>query len=424
MSQLPLPHGFLFGTATSSHQVEGGNRNDWTQWEQRDADLLVKAAGDFHYSLGKRKGLPPEAFQRQNYISGLATDHYHRYKEDLDIAQQLGLDVFSFSIEWSRIEPAKGHYNTAEIKHYRQVAEACIARGMQPFVTLWHFTLPLWAAPLGWESDEVVNRFEAFAALMAEQLGDIVKHWTTINEPTVYAVLAHAPAYIIPPSGRWLNYRRGFRTYFHVCRQLVRAHQRAYRAIKRMHPDTQVGIRLSYTYYDGWRDPISIVVRNVRRYFTNGYFAKRVAAEVDWLGLQYYVHIRVRLVPYVRADSQKTDLDYELYPKGHYWLLKDLAKFGKPIYISESGLADRHDRYRADYIKASLNSIAMATHEGVDCRGYNYWSLLDNFEWSQGFWPRFGLVAIDYEHDRQRTIRPSAFIYKTLIKGYKNDTHI
>ena len=419
MTQLPLPQGFLFGTATSSHQVEGGNHNDWTEWEQRDADLLVKAAADFRYSLGKRKGLPKEAFQRRNYISGLATDHYHRYEEDLDIAQQLGLDVFSFSIEWSRIEPTKGQYDREQIAHYRKVAAVAKDRGMQPFVTLWHWTLPLWAAPLGWESDELIDRFEAFATLMSQELGDIVNHWTTINEPTIYAFLVHAPGWVLPLDGRWLNYRRGFRRYFHVRRQLVQAHKRAYRAIKGQLPQAQVGIRLNYTYYDGWYGPISILVRSVRKYVTNGYFAKRVASEVDWLGLQYYVHVRVRLVPYVRADSQKTDLDYELFPKGHYWLLKDLAKFGKPLYVSESGLADSRDRYRADYIRASLHSIAMATHEGVDCRGYNYWSLLDNFEWGQGFWPRFGLVAVDYEHDRTRTIRPSAFVYRDLIKEHR-----
>jgi beta-glucosidase len=399
--------------------VEGGNHNDWTQWEQRDADLLVKAASDFRYSLGKRKGLPPEAFTRQNYISGLATDHYRRYEEDLDIAQKLGLDVFSFSIEWSRIEPQCGHYDKEQIAHYRRVAEAAAKRGMQPFVTLWHWTLPLWAAPLGWESDEVVDRFEAFATLMSHELGDIVSHWTTINEPTIYAFLVHAPAFLLPLDGRWLNYRRGFRSYFHVRRQLVQAHKRAYRAIKQVQSHAQVGIRLSYNYYDGWYDPVSLLVRSIRKYVTNGYFARQVVSEVDWLGLQYYVHVRVRIVPYVRADSQKTDLDYELFPKGHYWLLKELARFGKPLYVSESGLADRRDRYRADYIQASLNSIAMATREGVDCRGYNYWSLLDNFEWAQGFWPRFGLVAVDYGHNRQRTIRPSALAYRDYIKEYQ-----
>lgn len=365
---------FLFGAATAAHQVEGGNHNDWADWEPINAGQAVQKANSPDYVQGKRRGLPPEAFEASSYISGQSVDHFNRYDEDLALAQQIGLTAYRFSVEWSRVEPEPGVYNNAAIQHYREMAVACRKYGLEPFVTLWHFSLPVWAAnENGWMSEMAAERFVAFSETIVKELKDVVTMWATFNEPNLYALLAHAPAVIVNHADWWLSYPHGWKPYFSVRRRFAITHKAAYGAIKKIDPKAEIGICLNDTYYDGWVDPVSWLARRVRSYFTNsGYFIKTVSSSCDWLGIQYYYHNRVKIFPNTNLNERLSDLDVELFPEGHYRLLKNLSKSGKPIYVTESGLADRDDRYRAEYITQSPSAglcmkawIAVVTFTGA-----------------------------------------------------------
>lgn len=405
----------------SAYQNEGGDglppgrRNDWAHWEAAHAWRLAARAPHKNYGQGKVGDLPVDALRPDTYVCGSGTGHYRRYEEDLDLARDIGLTAFRFALEWARIEPEPGRYDDDAISHYRAVAQACRDRGMTPFVTMWHFTLPRWGEALGgWASEAVVAAFVRLASLVADRLGDVVTFWATLCEPETYAMMTALP--VIPRADRWLDYRRGVLPFVRVRRNLVAAHRGAYRAVKSQAPDLQVGITLNLVHYDGWPDPISRAVRQLMWRTTNGYFAPRVAGTADWLGVQTYFHCRVKLAPFRNEFARRSDLGWELYPEGHAAVLRELARFGKPIYVTESGLADRHDRHRAWYLAESLRSIAGAIDDGVDCRGYFHWTLTDNFEWDKGWWPRFGLIEIDREADMRRIPRASARAYAEIIR--------
>ena len=188
----PFPKGFYWGAATSAHQVEGGNHNDWSEWETSPARLEEL----------QRRGLDPAL-----YISGKACDHYDWYEEDFDIAESLGHNAHRFSIEWSRIEPEEGKFNEQEIGHYRKVIQALRARGIEPFVTLWHWPLPLWVAHQGaWENKRTVDNFARYCERVAKEFKDEVKYWMVLNEPGYW----FANAYVLkkfpaPKSGACLS---------------------------------------------------------------------------------------------------------------------------------------------------------------------------------------------------------------------------
>ena len=406
-----LPDTFLFGSATSAHQVEGGTTNDWTRWERGRAKEVAKS---IRSTTGYGQGPSPiwplikdQATSPANYISGTAADHYNRYPEDLTLAGSLGLTAYRFSVEWARIEPTKGTYDNSAIEHYVNVAQAARAAGQEPFVTLWHFTLPQWAADEGgWASADVVEHFTRYAATMASALSPVVNRIATLNEPEVYAPLAHL-------IGLWPPNHRSLPEFLRVRQSLVRAHKQAYAAIKTAHPHMQVGFCTSQAAFQARLlvfGPLMALVEAV----ANDYFVNRLKTHTDWLGAQYYV---TRSLP--KSDhARRSDLGWRLHPEGHATVLRKLGRHHKPIYVTESGLADATDKYRAKYIEDSLKSIAEAIADGVDCRGYFHWSLLDNFEWHEGFWPKFGLIEVD-RTTMKRTIRPSAQHYAKLITQYQ-----
>lgn len=398
-----LPAGFLFGSATSAHQVEGGNHNDWTEWEKTAAARLARSVNSgTHYGQGPTPVWPEirEAAKTEaNYISGRAAEHYERYESDLKLAAKLGLTAYRFSVEWARVEPEPGVYDEAAIGHYIAVAKTCREQNQEPFVTLWHFTLPVWAAEMGgWASDTVVERFAAYARRMGEALRPYVSHIATLNEPEVYGVVA----YLL---GIWPPQRRSPSGFGRVRRGMVQAHRLATHELKLANPAYKVGFCTSQAIF-----PASDHVQKL----INDYFVHRLAGDSDWMGVQYYVKRTLGS----SKGALRSDLGWELHPEGHYEVLKRLARYGKPLYVTESGLADAKDRYRAWYIEESLGSIAQATNDGVDCRGYFHWSLLDNFEWHEGFWPKFGLIEVDRD-TMERRVRPSAEHYAKLIRQYQ-----
>ena len=405
-----FPEGFYWGAATSSHQVEGGNRNDWTEWEHANAERLAREAEQEFGSLPNWSAIKTQAKDRSNYISGRATDHYHRFREDFDIAKRLGHNAHRFSIEWSRIEPEDGKFNEQAVEHYREVVRALRERGMEPFVTLWHWTIPLWLRDRGGVTASVFpQRFARYTRYVAEKLREDVKFWMTLNEPT--SVIAHS--YF---RGVWPPQRRGVVPAIAAFRILAAAHRAGYRAIHEVAPHAQVGFGNILIYLEPHRNSIlDRLAVTVRDWWANRYFLSLTGDTHDYFAIQYYFHVRLRFPNQTKNENVRiSDMGWELFPEGHYHLLMRFAEREKPMYITESGLADALDANRAWYIRESLKSINRAVHDGADVRGYFYWSLLDNFEWNKGFWPRFGLVAVDYR-TLERKIRPSAWGYRDII---------
>lgn len=373
---LKFPEGFLWGAATSAYQVEGGINNcDWAKV----------------------------------YPAGIACDHYNRYEEDFDIAKSLGHNAHRFSIEWSRIEPEEGKFDEKEIEHYRNVIKALRARGMEPFVTLWHWTLPYWVAKMGgWEKRKTIKYFERYVEKIIEELGNDVKFWITLNEPEIYS----GNSYL---KGIWTPQKKNFISYFLVTCNLIKAHRKAYEIIKKINPAAQAGIAKNNIYFEAYQNKfVNRLLKKIIDWWWNFYFLNQIKNEQDFIGLNHYFHNRINRGFNKNENKKISDMGWELYPEAIYYVLKDLRKYNKPIYITENGLADAADKNREWFIKESLKNIHKAIQEGVDVRGYLYWSLLDNFEWDKGFWPRFGLVEIDYK-TMERKIRPSAREYKKIV---------
>ena len=397
-TKIVLPKGFLLGAATSAHQVEGDNINsDW--WAAEQAGKLPK--------------------------SGIATDHYHKYDKDFQIAQDIGLNAFRISIEWARIEPAEGRFEQKEVDHYKKVLESMKAHDLTRMVTLHHYTLPEWAAEKGgFESPEIVEAFARFAWFVAQNLGDEIDLWCTLNEAELYAGLAYH-------KGIWPPFKKSWLLSLTVIRNLIQAHKRAYRAIKKVRPDAQVGIAKNSVYYEAYR-PKNILDRLivwVSNQFGNHYFFRKIRNEMDFIGINYYFYNLMKFSfpasvremnfnflknrPDDPPEIQRSDMGWRTFPEGLYYVLLDLKKYRKPIYITENGIANARDDMRQDFIRQHLQWTKKAIDAGVDVRGYFYWSLIDNYEWADGYGPLFGLVEVNRDN-LERKVRPSAAVFKEI----------
>ncbi len=403
MNEKTFPEGFYWGAATASYQVEGGIENcDWAE-----------AARD-----GR---VPP---------CGRACDHYHRYEADFDIAKSLGHTAHRFSIEWARVEPEEGKWNEDAIEHYRDVLRALHVRGIKPYVTLWHFTLPLWFSHTGaFERSDAPEVFARYCAYVVSKLGDLCEHFSTMNEAAVYASNGYLrgswPPFLrftltdkvaITNSGRQYEAQpsRGFspvRRYFFVMKQLARAHNRAYDAIKRVSPQTEVSHVKHVIVFAANRNPFNMLKAWVANYFWTHRLMRRIHRHCDSIGLNYYFYTQFG----DKRQWKKTDMDWNFAPEHIYDALCMLGRYRKPLFVSEAGLADEDDSDRAEYITRQVAGVWRAIEDGVDVRGHLYWSLLDNYEWALGFAKRFGLVEVKYD-TLERTVRPSAYVYKKICE--------
>ena len=411
LTKKKFPAGFLWGAATSAHQVEGGINNQWSQWEKENAARLVIDAQKKWQPWQQEKF--PQMFEQENYISGQACDHYNCFEQDFDIAKDLGHNAHRFSIEWSRVEPEEGKFDEKEIEHYRKVLTSLRQRGIEPFVTLWHWTNPLWIEQVGGtENIEFAKHFSVYAKKMAEEFGDLVKFWVTVNEP----MSVISSAYL---AGNWPPQKRNIFAALRVYKVLSKAHNDAYDVIHQVNEKAQVGFAniLSYFEPNNKKSGLDNLVVMIADHFSNRKFLKMTEGHNDFLTLQYYFHHKIKF-PFIKKNENRniSDLSWELYPKGLLHLLTWLGTFNLPIYITENGLADAADEKREYFIKKSLKYVYQAISEGANVKGYFYWSLLDNFEWDKGFWPRFGLVEVDFK-TQERKIRPSALEYAKICKN-------
>lgn len=412
--------GFYFGASTSAHQVEGDNHNQWTEWEVRASNRLASAANP-NSDFGAGKGhlpdwesIQPDAKKPENYISAKAVDHFHRYRVDMMLASSIGLTAFRFSLEWSRLEPAEDVFDESAFAHYREMIQQARAAGLEPFVGLWHWTEPLWFSKKGgWRSKDSPMIFSSYVRKVKEELGRDIRYWIPLNEIDVFA----ANSFLM---GIWPPQKRNVFAYRKVIGHLVQAHKSAFDILKDG-ASCQVGSALSYTNYEpapGILRPISNIIVRIADSLLNHRTRKQIAGSSDFMGLNYYMRCRIDGWRLFIADSPvpRSDMGWELYPPGILLALRAMKRYAKPVYILESGLADAKDVHRAWYIKATLGYVALALSEGVDVRGYFHWSLLDNFEWDKGFWPRFGLIAVD-RNTMNRSIRSSAWTYSAIIKN-------
>jgi beta-glucosidase len=398
-----FPEGFLWGAATSSHQVEGNNRwNDWWDYE-------------------KSGQLP--------YLSGDACRHYELYEQDFDMAKSWGHGAHRFSIEWSRIEPEEGRWNAEAVAHYRDVIHALRERGLEPVVTLHHFSNPLWFLRKGgWLCGSSVAAFVRYVRYVAQELGTDVRYWITINEPTVYA----KHGYVLgdwPPceKGAWAKAAR-------VLYHMAKAHRLAYRSLHQVLGDVMVGFahsaplvmpcdrggrssdRLVAWFRDLALNRAIFYLAGIARF--GSWPHKR---HCDFIGLNYYTRSVVRrgrggmgsLLGEECWDDQRpekgvrSDTDWEVYPQGILAVLRKFAGYGLPLLVSENGIATKDEALRSVFLREHLRYLAEALASGVNVIGYFYWTLMDNFEWALGTNAHFGLAAVDFE-TQQRIPRPCA----------------
>ena len=404
-----FPPGFLWGTSTAAHQVEGDNLwNDWWDYEQRGSVP--------HHSAG-------------------ACRHYELFEHDFDLARELGQNAHRFSIEWSRIEPDEGRWNPEALAHYGEVIRALTARGLEPIVTLHHFTNPAWFLRRGgWSRRDSSSLFARYVERVVSHLGSAVQYWLTVNEPTVYVM----QGYILgewPPcrTAAWLTAAR-------VLRNLARAHVAAYRVLHRHRPDAKVGFAHSAPLIQPCdparaRDRLAAAGRDavLNRAFLYliGARTGRVGrtANLDLLGLNYYTRNVVRSsgwglgalvgracrLPHHGNDGPVSTLGWEVFPAGLRATLEDFSRYGLPMIITENGIATDDEALRGEYVVQHLAALGEAIEAGVDVIGYLYWSLIDNFEWAAGTTARFGLAAVDYT-TQERTLRPAARHFERVCR--------
>jgi beta-glucosidase len=418
--------GFLWGASTSAYQVEGTCTNcNWSEFEK-----TVDPQGHPRIARGQR--------------CGLAADHWNRYKEDIQLLKEMQLNSFRFSIEWSKVEPVEGVFVDSVLDHYEGVIDELRANGIEPFVTLHHFTNPLWFERRGgFERDDAPALLARYATHVVQRLGSKVRFWSTINEPSVYAVegyyFGHFPPAQHDPAKAIL-----------VFKNLLRAHTACYQAIKKIHPEAQVGLLANIFLFD---PPERLNILDVMLahylnkafsisvidYLTTGvfdfslpgvaseHFDSGVRQAFDFVGLNYYTRFLYHFNPFSKemfvavqppSGAGSTDNGWEIYHEGLFRALKMISsRTPKPIYITENGIADDSDQKRADFIESHLLTANLAVHEGMNVRGYFYWSLMDNFEWTDGFDVRFGLYAVDYP-TQKRTLRNGSLKYKDIILNW------
>uniref|UniRef100_B0T913 Glycoside hydrolase family 1 n=1 Tax=Caulobacter sp. (strain K31) TaxID=366602 RepID=B0T913_CAUSK len=392
----PVPEGFLWGTAISAHQSEGQNINS-------DAWLC--------------ETVKPSVYAQPSLD---ACDSYHRYAEDIAIAAGLGFNCHRIGIEWARIEPECGVFSLAALDHYRRVLEACHARGLKPMVTFNHFTVPRWfAARGGFEVADGADLFARFAAKATEHLGDLISYATTFNEANIQRLVAllrrGADAQgpidaMIAACAKASGSERFSSVLFaplEACEPvMLDAHFKATAAMKAGPGDFPVGLTLSMQDVQGQGEG-HLAEALIQMLYGPWLDAARQA---DFIGVQTYTRVIVgpqgRVAP--AKDAEMTGAGYEFYPQALGGTIRLAhARIGKPIYVTESGIATHDDTRRIAYLDQALAEIRQCLDDGIEVKSFICWSLLDNFEWTRGYGERFGLVHVDYD-TFERTPKPSA----------------
>ncbi len=412
-----FPKGFLWGTATSAHQVEGNNQNNnWAKWEEEGHIL-----------------------DRQH--CGLACDWWGgRWKEDFDRAAEASQNTHRFSIEWSRIQPSPDQWDEDALDYYRELAKGLHQRGMKPLVTLHHFTDPLWLTEMGgWENPAVIEKFAAFTSKAINALKQYVDFWCTINEPNVYTIMGYIMG-TFPPGVK--DSHRSFQ----VIVNMVSAHAAAYEQIHLIQPNASVGMAINYRSFmparkwfpfDKWMANIHAknfndvftdpMVTGLVKYLFTKKSVPKAKGTMDYLGINYYSRDLVAFSPFAindffakRFNNPNAALSETGFianePQGLYEALKWGSAYKMPVYITENGIEDSKDTLRPRYISEHIHQLWHAVNFNWLIKGYYHWTLVDNFEWERGWSQRFGLWELDPATQIRRK-RPSADLFASICKS-------
>ena len=395
-----FPANFLWGTATAAHQVEGNNVNcDYWVLEHTPGSPFVEPSGD-------------------------ACDQYHLYADDIAMLARLGFNSYRFSIEWARIEPERGEFSRAALDHYRRVLACCHEHKVTPVVTFHHFTTPRWVAgDGGWEDKKTAELFARYCERAAAHLGDLVGVACTLNEPNLGAyqyLIGSLPLKLDPSHVTWLADAarrigadpKRFAP-FMMCDQMkardtmLEAHRLGAAALKSARGKFPVGMCLALGDLQAMpgaeqrRDRIKAECQDI--------FYEAARGD-DFLGVQTYTRNRIDTDRVLRPEPgvETTMMHYEFWPEALEANISQASAVAKvPIIVTENGIATEKDDRRIEYVRRALNGVARCVRDGIDVRGYYYWSLLDNFEWNSGYYPTFGLVAVDRD-TQARSLKSSA----------------
>ena len=418
-----FPKGFLIGAATAAHQVEGNN---------------------IHSDYWAQEHLPHSSFTEP---SGIACDHYNRFEEDIRMMSQAGLNAYRFSIEWARIEPEEGQFDEAEIEHYRKVIRCCRENGVEPLVTLMHFTSPVWLIRQGgWEAESTIEYFRRYAAYVAEKLGDEIKYICTINEANMGLQLAaisrrfqlmaqQAQKNAQKAEGTeqvGMNFQKMMENLKYAAQEnaqifstpqpqifvssrtpegdalVFRAHQAAKAAIKAIHPEIRVGITLSLHDLQALPGGEAFAEKAWDEEFRH--YLPFLQGD-DFLGVQNYTRTQYGPQGQLPAPegAELTQMDYEFYPEALEHVIRKVRQdFKGDLIVTENGVATADDTRRVEFIRRALQGVESCLNDGVPVKGYCYWSLMDNFEWQKGYAMMFGLIAVNREN-MDRTPKQSLF---------------
>lgn len=423
-SDIHFPSSFAWGTATAAHQVEGNNtNNNWYQWENSFDENNISRI-------------------HNNDRSGIAADHWNRYPEDIELMKELGVDHYRFSVEWSKIEPDNDVFNQNALSHYRELCKALIKENITPVVTLHHFTHPIWFEKLGaFENAENTKHFIEFSEIVFNYLQDLVPIWCTFNEPSVFVAQGYFNG-IFPPG------KKDPALAGKVMENMLNAHVEVYHKLKSLPgaKNKQVGLVKNIFQFDPYRrwhildwtfskllndiytnEPLRFLKTGESSFYLPGMVNNKMSnskavGTLDFIGLNYYsiMHVQGRLnpnEPFIfkkREQDIQTDMDYAMHPEGFYRALHTISDLNVPIYVTENGLADRQDHIRPTFIKRYLYALNRALKDRLDIRGYFYWSLMDNFEWAEGYDMKFGLYHVDF-NTQERTLRKGSTPFIEMV---------
>ena len=425
---LRFPKGFIWGTATSGHQIEGWNESsDWWAWER-------------------------ERHARDRPRSGRSVEYWDRYEDDHALMSKLGYPAFRLGVEWARIEPSPGKIDKHALQHYRKILGSLRSRDIKICLTLNHWVLPHWVVKQqDWLNPKTVDDIVRFTSLVVDTLGEFPDLWVTLNEPMMPAVAGNLLTHFPPQRGSFAAFRR-------VAAAQLEAHARMYQLIHEHRPSapgggpTRVGVAKAYPWIEPWgskgldglyeRAAVKIArllaydawdrsVQTGRRHLVfGGDIVDGLRNSYDFCGINYYTRFSLKRASgkgtHCGIDEKQTppgirstEMGWQVYPPGlthtiqHVW-----ERFRKPIIITENGIADRFDAMRPNYMLNHLARIHSAIAKGIPVEGYFHWSFMDNFEWREGFSKKFGLVAVDsIDPDLVRRPRRSAELYSEIVRA-------
>lgn len=410
-----FPRRFLWGTATSSHQVEGDNRNnDWWTWEHEEDRVY------------------------RNQRSGKACDWWAgKWREDFDRAAETGQNAHRLSIEWSRIEPNQAIWDDEALAYYREIIQGALERGLKPMVTLHHFSSPQWIQDRGgWRNPEIVRHFKRYTRKVIKALGDLVDRWITINEPNTFLYFGYL-------RGDWPPGDQSLRRLPEVITNIINSHVAAFETIHDLYPGSQVGLAHHYRGFRPMnpRNPLDRWVARIKHQSFNNLFPNALcdgrvrfssfrlnlphaAQTQDFFGLNYYTTERssfnlLQLSKIFEAGSfsEGADLSPNAFiasePGGLWDALRWTLRYNTPVYITENGVEDANDDFRRRYLALHIHQVWRAVNFNWPIQGYFHWSLIDSFEWERGWSQKFGLWGLDVD-TQKRSKRKSADFYAEI----------